>query len=108
MFQGGVNAAPGGSPYIKYPLHTYFNTGVLDITSWFQGGTVLSTPTQNKLDLTIGITQWHNFYPMGHIICREKLHLQSYFEILWSEMGHFGLLGNNHILFIILLYLIKG
>ena len=36
--------------------------------------------------------------------CSKKLHLQSYLEKLWSEMGYFGLLGNNHILFIILLY----
>ena len=40
--------------------------------------------------------------------CNKKLHLQYYFETLWSEMGYFGLLRNNHILFIILLYLIKG
>ena len=25
--------------------------------------------------------------------CSEKLHLQSYLEILWSETGYFGLLG---------------
>ena len=28
-------------------------------------------------------------------------------EILWYERGYFGLLGNNYILFIILLYSIK-
>ena len=39
--------------------------------------------------------------------CSEKLHLQSYLEMLWSETGCFGLLGNNIILFIILLYLIE-
>ena len=39
--------------------------------------------------------------------CSEKLHLQSYLEMLWSETGYFGLLGNNLILFIILLYLIE-
>ena len=39
--------------------------------------------------------------------CSEKLHLQSYLEMLWSKTGYFGLLGNNYILFIILLYLIK-
>ena len=38
----------------------------------------------------------------------EKLHIQSYLESLWSEMRYFGLLGNNHILFIILLYRIEG
>ena len=27
--------------------------------------------------------------------CSKELHLQSYLEILWSEMGYFGLLGNN-------------
>ena len=37
-------------------------------------------------------------------LCSKKLHLQSYLEMLWSEMGYFGLLGNNLILFIILLY----
>ena len=41
-------------------------------------------------------------------LCSEQLHLQSYLEMLWSETGYFGLLGNNHILFIILLHLIKG
>ena len=38
--------------------------------------------------------------------CSEKLHLQSYLEILWSETGYFGLLGNKHSLYIILSYLI--
>ena len=28
--------------------------------------------------------------------CSDKLHLWSYLEMLWSEMGYFGLLGNNH------------
>ena len=41
-------------------------------------------------------------------ICSKKLHLQSYVEMLCSKTGYFGLLGNNHILFIILLYIIKG
>ena len=40
-------------------------------------------------------------------LCSEKLHLQSYLEMLWSERGYFGLLLNNIILFIILLYLIE-
>ena len=40
-------------------------------------------------------------------IFSEKLHLRSYLEMLWSETGYFGLLGNNLILFIILLYLIE-
>ena len=40
--------------------------------------------------------------------CSDKLHLQYYLEMLWSEMGYFGLLGNTIILFIILLYLIEG
>ena len=39
--------------------------------------------------------------------CSKKLHLQSYLEMLWPETGYFGLLGNNQILFIILLYLIE-
>ena len=39
--------------------------------------------------------------------CSEKLHPQYYLEMLWSKMGYFGLLGNKHILFIILLYLIE-
>ena len=39
--------------------------------------------------------------------CSEKLHLQSYLEILWSETGYFGLLGNNIILVIILLDIIE-
>ena len=39
-------------------------------------------------------------------LCIKKLHLWSYLETLWSETGYFGLLGYNHILFIILLYLI--
>ena len=38
----------------------------------------------------------------------EKLHLQYYLEMLWSKTGYFELLGNNHILFIILLYPIEG
>ena len=37
----------------------------------------------------------------------EKLHLQSYLEMLWSETGCFRLLGNNIILVIILLDLIE-
>ena len=41
------------------------------------------------------------------IQCSEKLHLQSYLEMLWSETGYFGLLGNNIIFFIILLYIIE-
>ena len=28
--------------------------------------------------------------------CSEKLHLQSYLEMLWSKTGYFGLLGNKH------------
>ena len=40
--------------------------------------------------------------------CSDKLHLLSYLEMLWSETGYFGLLGDNYILFIILLYLIEG
>ena len=40
--------------------------------------------------------------------CSEKLHLQSYLKMLWSKMRYFGLLGNNYIFFIILLYLIRG
>ena len=39
--------------------------------------------------------------------CSEKLHLQSYLEMLWSETGCFGLLGNNIILVIILLDIIE-
>ena len=39
--------------------------------------------------------------------CSEKLHLQSYLEMIWSEMGCFELLGNNIILVIILLDLIE-
>ena len=41
------------------------------------------------------------------MVCSEKLHLQSYLEILESKTGYFGLLGNNIILVIILLDLIK-
>ena len=40
--------------------------------------------------------------------CSKKIHLRSYLETLWPKTGYFGLLGNNHILFIILLYLIEG
>ena len=40
--------------------------------------------------------------------CRKKLHLRSYLETVWSETGYFGLLGNNCILFIVLLYIIEG
>ena len=40
--------------------------------------------------------------------CGEKLHLQSYLEMLWSETGYFGLSGNNLILFNILLYFIEN
>ena len=39
--------------------------------------------------------------------CSDKLHLQSYLEMLWSKTGYFGLLGNKHILYIILLYIIE-
>ena len=39
--------------------------------------------------------------------CSEKLHLQSYLEMLWSETVYIGLLGIIYILFIILLYLIE-
>ena len=39
--------------------------------------------------------------------CSKKLHLQSYLEMLWSETGYFGLLGNNIILVIILLDIIE-
>ena len=45
--------------------------------------------------------------PVSVLRCSKKLHIQSYLEMLWSETGYFGLLGNNIILFIILLYLIK-
>ena len=41
-------------------------------------------------------------------ISSEKLHLRSYLEKVWSKTGYFELLGNNHILFIILLYPIEG
>ena len=40
-------------------------------------------------------------------LCSKKLHIQSYLEMLCSETGYFGLLGNKHILFNILLYLIE-
>ena len=40
--------------------------------------------------------------------CSEKLDLQSYLEMLWSEKGYFGLLGNNHFFLINLLYCIIG
>ena len=43
----------------------------------------------------------------GESRCSEKLHLWSYLETVWFKTGYFGLLGNNHILFIILLYLIE-
>ena len=36
-----------------------------------------------------------------------KWHLKSKKEILWSKRRYFGILGNNHILFSILLYPIK-
>ena len=39
--------------------------------------------------------------------CSEKLHLQSYLEMLGSKTGCFGILGNNIILVIILLDLIE-
>ena len=39
--------------------------------------------------------------------CSDKLHLQSYLEMIWSKTGYFGLLGNNIILVIILLDIIK-
>ena len=42
-----------------------------------------------------------------HRYCSKKLHLQSYLEMLWSETGYFGLLGNKHSLYNILLYLIE-
>ena len=50
---------------------------------------------------------WHIFYVELTSICSVKLHLQSYLEMLWSETGYFGLLGNKHILYIILLYPIE-
>ena len=40
--------------------------------------------------------------PLYERECSNKIHLWSYLETLWSETGYFGLLGNNHILFIIL------
>ena len=46
--------------------------------------------------------------PLDERECSEKLNLQSYLEMLSSETGYFGLLGNSHILFIILLYIIEG
>ena len=49
-----------------------------------------------------------NWKPIAFYSCSKKLHLQSYLEMLWSETVYFGLLGNNLILFIILLYLIEG
>ena len=39
--------------------------------------------------------------------CSEKLHLQSYLEMLGSKTGCFGLLGNNIILVMILLDIIE-
>ena len=39
--------------------------------------------------------------------CSYKLHLQYYLETVWFETGYFVLFGNNHILFITLLYLIE-
>ena len=38
----------------------------------------------------------------------KKIHLWSNLDTLWAKTGYFGLLGNNHILFIILSYLIEG
>ena len=43
----------------------------------------------------------------GESRCSEKLHLWSYLETVWFKTRYFGLLGNNHILFIILLYFIE-
>ena len=47
------------------------------------------------------------FFPETLLYCSEKLHLQSYLDMLWSKTVYFGLLGNNLIMFIILLYLIE-
>ena len=38
-------------------------------------------------------------------MCSKKLNLRSYLEAVWSKTGYFGLLGENNILFVILLYL---
>ena len=48
-----------------------------------------------------------NMQPSSRGMCSNKLHLQSYLEMIWSETGCFGLLGNNIILVIILLDIIE-
>ena len=40
--------------------------------------------------------------------CSKKLHLQSYLDMLWSETGYFGLLGNNLIFLLSYYILSKG
>ena len=45
---------------------------------------------------------------VAHCIILARTYILSLFlEMLWSETGYFGLLGNNYILFGILLYPIK-
>ena len=63
--------------------------------------------SKNELELLRRNEHLHLKLHLFPLRCSKKLHLQSYLEMLWSETGYFGLLGNNFILFIILLYLIE-
>ena len=48
--------------------------------------------------LSMLIIGWWCFNPRtSDMGCSEKLHLRSYLEMLWSEIGYFGLLGNTYI-----------
>ena len=52
-------------------------------------------------------TRVRTFCELSANSCSEKLHLQYYLEMIWSETRCFGLLGNDIILVIILLDLIE-
>ena len=68
-----------------------------------------SIKTENQL-MALSDSSIQDFPDTGistGVYCSEKLHLQSYLEMIWSKTGYFGLLGNNYILLIILLYIIE-
>ena len=93
--------------YFRASLTAIFHSFVYLTVIWY----TLVTETIRKHSFICWILQNHIRYilPSTNFLlcgCSKKWHLLSYLEMLCSKKGHFGLLWNTYILFIILLYLI--
>ena len=94
-------------------LFLYFRTVTTKYSSLFHCLPDLFLPyisfiNRRKMVRHIDLLEYYDsIFQNSPYSCSEKLHLQSYLEMIWSKTGYFGLLGNNIKLVIILLDLIK-